>query len=286
MKVQVSFIRQMLNLHRRSMIVVLFTETGITPLRVRRLLLDLNHLVYLLGLNDDTYARAGLNSSIELAGLGKKSWAKDLIKVTTRLPFHCPLLVLTRSTSPLDIVNYAKLVQKLMLEWLQGEVDSSEKLYLLHGCREPQKDARPTQVTSCMRHYLTMVRTQKHREAITSVLLSTHLLAVEVLRYIDHAYQPVPRSDRLCRFCKSEVETPEHALVSCASSNALVDLRAEFCVKLFHDLPYLQDAMAKLSNTEFLKAIIYPRSTIALVAKFAYDVLEIYYAVPVFRLDA
>ncbi|KAJ7244693.1 hypothetical protein C8J57DRAFT_1524865 [Mycena rebaudengoi] len=32
--------------------------------------------------------------------------------------------------------------------------------------------------------------------------------------------------------------------------------------------------MAELSNTEFLNAIIYPRSTIALVAKFMFDVLQ------------
>jgi hypothetical protein len=44
--------------------------------------------------------------------------------------------------------------------------------------------------------------------------------------------------------------------------------------------------MLELPNTEFLKAIIYPRSTIALVAKFAYDVFQLFYAVPVFRLDA
>jgi hypothetical protein len=37
-KVQVRFIRQMLNLHSRSSIVALFTETGIIPLRVRLLL--------------------------------------------------------------------------------------------------------------------------------------------------------------------------------------------------------------------------------------------------------
>ncbi|KAJ7701232.1 hypothetical protein B0H17DRAFT_1195508 [Mycena rosella] len=42
--------------------------------------------------------------------------------------------------------------------------------------------------------------------------------------------------------------------------------------------------MAELSNVEFLKAIVYPRLMIALVAKYAYDVLQIFYAVPVFRL--
>ncbi|KAJ7066872.1 hypothetical protein B0H15DRAFT_971598 [Mycena belliarum] len=277
--VHVSFIRQMLNLHRRSMIAPLFTETGIMPLRVRRFVLDLGHLVYLLGLNNDTYARTALNSSIDLA-------AKDLIKAATRLPFHCPELVLTRDTGPKYIEDYAKLIRRLLAEWLQSEIDSSEKLYLLHGRREPQKDKAPAQVTSCMRHYLTMVKTQKHREAITSMLLSTHLLAVEVLRYVNHAYQPVPRSDRLCRFCRSEVETPEHALITCESSDSLVQLRATFLGDLFSKLPNLQWQMADLSNTEFLKAIIQPRSTIALVAKYTHEVFEIYYAVPVFRLVA
>ncbi|KAJ7231405.1 hypothetical protein B0H12DRAFT_1029491 [Mycena haematopus] len=285
-KVQINFLRQMLNMHSRSMIAPLFTETGITPLRVRRLLLALSHLCYMLDLSDDHYARAALNSSFELADSGKKSWVSDLTKAASRLPFHCPVLILTRQTTKADVENYSKLVQKLMKEWLQAEIDSSDKLYLLHGRREPQKDKGPTQVTSCMRHYLSMVNTQKHREAITSIMLSTHRLAVEVLRYVDHEHQPVPRSDRLCRCCRKEIETPEHALLTCESSDKLVELRSIFLRKLFTNLPNLRNRMAELSNTEFLKAIIYPRSTIALVAKFAHDVLAVFYDVPVFRGDS
>ncbi|KAJ7267675.1 hypothetical protein B0H12DRAFT_1209080 [Mycena haematopus] len=274
-KVQISFLRQMLNMHK----------TGIMPLRVRRLILALGYLCYLLDLPDDHYARAALNSSLELAINGKKSWVNELTKAAARLPFHCPDLILTRHTSKADVENYSKVVQKLMMEWLQAEIDSTDKLYLLHGRREPQKEKGPTQVTSCMRHYLSMVKTQKHREAITSIMLSTHQLAVEVLRYVDHAHQPVPRSERLCRLCRQEVESPEHALITCQSSDKLIELRAVFLAKLFTDLPQLHTQMAELSNTEFLKAIIYPRSTIALVAKFAYEVLEVFYEVPVFRGD-
>lgn len=51
----------MLNLHRRSMIAPFFMEIGITPLRVRRLLLVLSHLRYFLGLPENHYARAALN---------------------------------------------------------------------------------------------------------------------------------------------------------------------------------------------------------------------------------
>ncbi|KAF8216475.1 hypothetical protein K438DRAFT_1797272 [Mycena galopus ATCC 62051] len=41
--------------------------------------------------------------------------------------------------------------------------------------------------------------------------------------------------------------------------------------------------MVQLSDTDFLKTMIYSRTNIALVAKFAYHVLELFYAVPVFN---
>jgi hypothetical protein len=47
-EVQVSFIRQMLNLHGRSMIIPLYTETGIVPLQVRRFILALGYMQCLL----------------------------------------------------------------------------------------------------------------------------------------------------------------------------------------------------------------------------------------------
>jgi hypothetical protein len=119
-KVQISFLRQMLNLHSRSLIAPLFTETGIMPLRVRRLLLALSHLRCLLGLPDVHYARAALNSSFEFSGKGKKCWASDLTKAASRLPFQCPVLVLTRQTTDKDVEDDAKLVHKLILEWLQS----------------------------------------------------------------------------------------------------------------------------------------------------------------------
>jgi hypothetical protein len=80
-----------------------------------------------------------------------------------------------------------------------------------------------------MRHYLSMVKT----EALTSLLLSTHQLSVEILRYVDHAKQPVIRSDWICSFCLVKVETPEHALITFTSSDALRTLRAPFLEKLF-----------------------------------------------------
>ncbi|KAJ7434273.1 hypothetical protein B0H11DRAFT_1938771 [Mycena galericulata] len=53
-----------------------------------------------------------------------------------------------------------------------------------------------------------------------------------------------------------------------------------FLDKLFHAVPKMQTKLAEISSVEFLKAMIYERSTIVLVAKFVPDVLEEFYAVP------
>jgi hypothetical protein len=65
--IKVGFLRQILNVHSHSMLVPLFTETGIMPLQVRRYLVLLSYLRYLLTLEPTHLARACLNSPIELA---------------------------------------------------------------------------------------------------------------------------------------------------------------------------------------------------------------------------
>ncbi|KAF8137938.1 hypothetical protein K438DRAFT_1494664, partial [Mycena galopus ATCC 62051] len=226
--IQVSFLRQILNLHSHSLIAPLFTETGIMPLRFRRYLVLLSYLQYLLNLEQTHFTRASLDSSVQLAAHRKKSWFGDVCKAASKMPFHCPPPDM-RNASSKSIEVYAKLVVKSALSWLQHQIESTDKLYLIQGRVEPQKDKPPEVITLFLRHYLFMVKTQTYREALThhctSILLSTHLLAVEKLRHVDHAKPKVSREQRLCRFCFRSVETPEHALLECISSNALLDLR-------------------------------------------------------------
>jgi hypothetical protein len=280
--IQVDFLRQVLNVHSHSMLVTLFTETGIMPLRIRRFLLLLGYLQYLLSLKLSQLARACLNSSIELALAGKRSWVRDVLIAATKMPFAIPPLDFVNATEK-SVEQYRKLVENGAEAWLQQEVDKSDKLYLLHGRREPQKDKPAVQKTLYMRHYLSMVTTPTHREALTSIMVSTHLLALERLRYVDHAKSPVPRDQRVCRFCTIVLESPEHALLECRSSPAVLELRTVFLEKLFSTVPKMQDKMAQLTSIEFLKAIIYERKTIVLVGKYVHDVLQVFYAVPLHR---
>ncbi|KAJ7243262.1 hypothetical protein C8J57DRAFT_1083760 [Mycena rebaudengoi] len=99
-----------------------------------------------------------------------------------------------------------------------------------------------------MRHYLSMVRTQSHRESLTSNLLSTHQLALEVLRYADHARRRIPCNERFCRICHGAVESPEHALSECQESLAVLNLRNTFMEKLFSTVPKMQTKMVELDS--------------------------------------
>lgn len=76
-------------------------------------------------------------------------------------------------------------------------------------------------------------------------MLSTHLFAVERLRCMDHAHQPVPREARICRFCAQYIETPEHALLECMGSPMVVELHKLFLEKLLRTAPFLRDLSAQ-----------------------------------------
>lgn len=277
--VQVSFLRYMLGLHDRSPKVPLYTETGIMPLRPRRAILTLSYLIYVLQQKPTHYARAALEDSCQLALNKKPSWALDLLTAIKKLPFTCPELDL-QQLSVDGVTSLRKHIETQTGKWLQNEVDGSRKLYLIHGRLEPQKNKPPAQKSLYLRHYLTTVQSRKHRRALTSVLLSTHHLAVQRMGWGDHEHKRVEDIRlRKCRFCHHEVETSEHALFQCAGSVDVRKLRKAFLTQIFHEIPHLQ-RMRGSTTLDFLKALTYERQTISLLAKYAYDVLQLFYAVP------
>ncbi|KAJ7894043.1 hypothetical protein B0H13DRAFT_1886099 [Mycena leptocephala] len=216
------------------MVILLYIETGIVPLRVRRFILALGYLQYLLDLHPTDFARATWNSSIKLNVIGTKSWAKDPMSAASKLPFACPGPDFANTTSK-SILDYANTVDKLMLQWIQGEVNSSDKLYLSQKCRDPPKDK--------------------------------------------------PLASQTPWFCKSEVETPQHVLLGYNTSPEVVCLRSTFLGSNLRNCTYPAPSHgSNLMLIEFFKSMVYEHSTIPLVAKFAHEVLEVFYANPVFRL--
>jgi hypothetical protein len=48
--------------------------------------------------------------------------------------------------------------------------------------------------------------------------------------------------------------------------------------------PSLHRRLDEENSIEFFESVLYERSTVALLAKFAHEVLEIFYATPLFRM--
>ncbi|KAK0440661.1 uncharacterized protein EV420DRAFT_1485870 [Desarmillaria tabescens] len=97
-------------------------------------------------------------------------------------------------SDPDTIEDYRKIVERSMEEWVLTEISNSEKLYLLHGRKEPRKGKAPVQ----------------HRDALVSIVLSTHKLAVEQLRWTTPTTEREWRTSRppnMYYFVASETKT-------------------------------------------------------------------------------
>ncbi|KAE9403489.1 hypothetical protein BT96DRAFT_814910, partial [Gymnopus androsaceus JB14] len=79
--VQHLFLRRLLGLHRRCMLVFLFSETGLIPIRYHRITLALGFLVYLLGLPWAHLANTALKNAFSLSNRGHANWINDLVTV-------------------------------------------------------------------------------------------------------------------------------------------------------------------------------------------------------------
>ena len=53
---------------------------------------------------------------------------------------------------------------------MDGEVQASTRLYLLHDCLEPLKDEAPQKITLILRHYLELVTNPNHRKSLEAAL--------------------------------------------------------------------------------------------------------------------
>ena len=147
----------------------------------------------------------------------------DLLYVIESLPFQVHTLDLTCLT-PKKVENTIKSILHGLAKHLQQLIDNSPKLYLLSGQMELDGKGKPIHRTMHFCHYL-KIDDYKHRKVITQVVLSCHSLAVERLRW----RQPIiPRAERLCRFCKQEIETPEHALLECKGNMGLLNIWEKF----------------------------------------------------------
>ena len=120
------------------------------------------------------------------------------------------------------------------------------------------------------RRYL-KIRAAEHRTALTRLLLGDHCLAVVRLRHLG-----VERARRLCRFGDHAVEDELHAFLLGEGSSDLTSRRAAF-------LDEINQIHASNLTTplQFMTRMLCSLDTIAMCAKYVYDILRIFDSVPI-----
>ncbi|TEB27798.1 hypothetical protein FA13DRAFT_1877563 [Coprinellus micaceus] len=252
--------------------VILFTETGLIPIRYRRLEFSLRFLVYATQCPRGHYVREAMEEAVKLDFGGDKSWISDLRTTIQRLPFHCAFPTHDLLGDPDVVGHLIKIVRDGARVDLQRRVEASPKLYLLHGRMEKDEDGGLTRtVPVFLRHYL-KVANPAHRVALSQVLLSGHKYAVETGRR-GKSYRA--RVDRTCRLCNQVVETPEHVWLECDVAGQLVQLRRDMvgdvgalCTP--NELDWMTEADGDIVET--MKRLVALRSAVSRVAQYAFDV--------------
>ncbi|KAK0421789.1 hypothetical protein EV421DRAFT_643098 [Armillaria borealis] len=139
-------------------------------------------------------------------------------------------------------------VEAICLQSLNDDIEDMVKGSMLRLSMKHVPDIvglHPRKKTLSRRSYLSIF-IPAHRKALTRLLVSSHVLAVEVLRWSERYRPYIPRDWRLCRFCRVAVEDEPHVLLVCAAAPGLTCLRRKFIVDVCCICPQLRLAWDRL----------------------------------------
>ncbi|KAJ7035027.1 hypothetical protein C8F04DRAFT_1221292 [Mycena alexandri] len=174
------FLRRLLGLHRRSILAVLFSETGVVPLAYRRPIIALGYLIYLITLPENHFATAAYLDSILLARSGHPCWFSDLRFVLQKLPV--PVQLSLGDLTADGVADIRKALEAACEKWIGETIaDMSPRLPLIQGRLECNAESALVPTAAKFRQYL-RIPVPAHRKALTRLVLSAHTLSVEILR--------------------------------------------------------------------------------------------------------
>lgn len=275
-RVQHKFLRRALGLGSHTQLAPLFTETGIWPIRYRRLNLALRYLQYVLR-DAPPLPAAAFMEAWRLTANGFSSWWGDLYHALRALPVP---VYLTLREFPTVLAVDALLLQleQSLADSLHAGIMASERLPLL---RTRTLAARSSDLADlCTKRNYLSLRSDRLRNAMTRLHVSDHPLAIEELR---RHRPPVPRARRICRFCKKRwaVEDECHVLIECTGEEVEAR-RALFWEDATALLPKLAAIANSLSTPAALDMLLTREKTMIPLAEFVADVFDLCDNVPCF----
>jgi hypothetical protein len=129
------------------------------------------------------------------------------------------------ANKPLFLINYAQRLKDIFVQqWIEA-CNSSSKLKTYNGFKSNFE----------FESYLNILTIRKFRNAYVCFRISSHKLMIEQGRYLN-----IDRDQRLCPFCKNDIENEFHFLLICTT---YLDLR-----KMYIPIKYYTPATTNKFN--------------------------------------
>lgn len=263
-KTQLKFLRRMLQLNPRSTTPALFTETGILPIRARRIILALRFLTYACN-GISPLVQAALTSSWSLSAQHSPCWFSELQEELDNVDVDLqPFTVLTRDACQ----QLEDTIIHNVSHSLSSQIMDSQRLQLLATCRL-HHSSRPI---IAFQKYLSCP-VPSHATAIVQLLASDHPLAIESLRRSRHH---IPRENRLCRFCPDNdyIEDESHILFECKNDPIITSLREDFLTIARQQIPSLPPLLGNNNCFPLVRVILDNEILIPAFGKMVYCIFQ------------
>jgi hypothetical protein len=135
-------------------VATLFSETGILPLRFRRVLLAIAYLVYLLRLPHNHYVHAAMQESKSLLRSGFPCWIADLNCVVSHLPGALPCDTHVEDMDIDQLLSLQKAIVRRCDDHLDDVLMASIKCSMIRGRLELSMIGGRGNIVRRMHHYL------------------------------------------------------------------------------------------------------------------------------------
>jgi hypothetical protein len=221
-----AFLRDILHVNPRSFKAMLYSETGIMPIKERRLVMTLQALKHYTSGEDSCgpLVWAAFSVSVDLARRGFPSWVNELQTAINDMKIRSlpsPLELDWLLAQP-NIALIEAAVRRHAGLSVYEEVLGCSKVPLLHlrarrMISSPESFVREGSSINEPQPYLFSISSTSLRKPMLRFLLNEHRLRCELGVW--------DGGSRHCRLCGSPIESEIHALFICEGSPALLDAR-------------------------------------------------------------
>jgi hypothetical protein len=255
-KVQLGYLKNMLNVRRQTSKLAVYAETGRFPLIMRQKILSVNYWARLLKLPSHDILNKCLKIQERLHIKGQSNWYGKIMQIIAEANINNWEHLDINSLPGRIKVNLYGLEQNRILK----EINNSDRQPKLRTYKTFKTDYR-------LEPYLTLNLPKKTYSNIARFRVSSHNLRIETGR---HEIPKIPPEERICDKCDNEVEDELHSLLICRKN---ITARIKLFQKVSEQIPSFFD----LDNLEKFRAIMSSKTpeVIHSLGNFLNDIIKI-----------